>query len=227
MTAMSRTKTPLWMYDVNLAEGTNEHEEKNTFSDGHNNNGDRLRVPRTCANRPEKMSFFITSEGPGSGAALGGLAGADQHCQRLAEAAGAGNRTWHAYLSTSGSGGKTAVNARDRIGKGAWYNAKGVMVAKDIDDLHSEHNKLGKMTSLSEKGAVLNGRGDTPNQHDILTGTQLDGTTFPEMRTKPAATGLAVAKAALKSVITTARAVATTRLPGIPLMAQKAAAKPT
>lgn len=123
-------------------------------------------------NAPEKMSFFITSSGPGNGAALGGLSGADQHCQMLAKAAGAGNRTWHAYLSTK------SVNARDRIGKGPWYNAKGVMVAKDVEDLHGSSNNLSKQNSISEKGEVLNGRGDTPNQHDILTGSQADGTAF-------------------------------------------------
>jgi hypothetical protein len=132
-----------------------------------------LGLAAFAQNASEKMSFFITSVGSGNGADLGGLAGADRHCQALAKAVGAGNKTWHAYLSTS------TVNARDRIGKGPWYNAKGVMVARDIDDLHSESNKLGKQTSLSEKGEVLNGRGDNPNQHDILTGSQLDGTAFP------------------------------------------------
>lgn len=135
-------------------------------------------VPVSAQNAPEKMSFFITSAGPGNGADLGGLAGADQHCQKLAKAAGAGNRTWHAYLSASASNGHAAVNARDRIGKGPWYNAKGVQAAKNVDDLHSDHNNLKKETSLSEKGEVLNGRGDNPNQHDILTGSQLDGTAF-------------------------------------------------
>jgi hypothetical protein len=125
-------------------------------------------------NAPEKMSFFITSAGSGKGANLGGLAGADAHCQALAKAAGAGNRTWHAYLSTS------SANARDRIGKGPWYNVKGVMVAKDLDDLHGPNNKLGKENSLTEKGEVVNGRGDTPNQHDILTGSQLDGSAFKD-----------------------------------------------
>src|SRR3954447_403721 len=131
-------------------------------------------------NASEKMSFFITSEGSGKGADLGGLAGADQHCQALAKAVGAGNKTWHAYLSTSAKDGKPAVNARDRIGKGPWYNAKGVMVAKDVEDLHSANNKLSKENSITEKGEVVNGRGDTPNQHDILTGSQLDGTAFKE-----------------------------------------------
>ena len=121
------------------------------------------------------MSFFITSAGPGDGANLGGLEGADRHCQNLAEAAGAGNRTWRAYLSTTGPDG---VNARDRIGSGPWHNAKGVMIAQNVDELHGE-NKLTKETQLNEKGGMVNGRGDTPNQHDILTGSQLDGTAFP------------------------------------------------
>lgn len=134
-----------------------------------------------CAQKPaENMSFFITSTGSGNGAALGGLTGADQHCQNLAKAVGAGNRTWRAYLSTSASGGQAAVNARDRIGKGPWYNSKGVMVAKDVQDLHSDANNLKKDTSITEKGEVVNGRGDTPNQHDILTGTQLDGSAFTD-----------------------------------------------
>ena len=122
------------------------------------------------------MSFFITSKGPGDGANLGGLAGADKHCQTLAAAAGAGNRTWHAYLSVTASGGQPAINARDRVGGGPWYNAKGILVAENVADLHSDKNNLGKQTSLSEKGEVVNGRGDTPNRHDILTGSQMDGT---------------------------------------------------
>jgi len=126
-----------------------------------------------------KMSFFITSSGSGNGAALGGLAGADQQCQALAKAVGAGNKTWHAYLSAAAADGQPAVNARDRIGKGPWYNAKGVMVAKSVEDLHSASNNLKKETSITEKGEVVNGRGDNPNQHDILTGSQLDGTAFP------------------------------------------------
>lgn len=124
------------------------------------------------------MSFFITSAGPGDGANLGGLEGADQHCQLLAESAGAGDRTWRAYLSTMASGSEAAVNARDRIGSGPWYNAEGVLVAQDVADLHSEDNNLGKETSLTETGAMVNGRGDTPNMHDILTGSQADGTAF-------------------------------------------------
>jgi hypothetical protein len=122
------------------------------------------------------MTFFITSVGPGKGADLGGLAGADRHCQSLAAAVGAGNRTWRAYLSTSGSGGKTAANARDRIGKGPWHNAKGVRVAESVADLHGNQNNLTKQTALTEKGEMVNGRGDQPNRHDILTGSQLDGT---------------------------------------------------
>jgi hypothetical protein len=120
------------------------------------------------------MTFFVTSVGPGKGADLGGLAGADQHCQQLATSAGAGAKTWHAYLSTQGNG---AVNARDRIGKGPWVNAKGVTVAKDVAELHGTNN-LTKQSALTEKGDVNNGRGDTPNRHDILTGSQPDGTAF-------------------------------------------------
>jgi hypothetical protein len=123
------------------------------------------------------MTFFITSAGPGKGADLGGLKGADQHCQSLAQAAGAGSRTWHAYLSTSASGDQAAVNARERIGKGPWKNAKGVVIAKDVDELHGTNN-LNKQTALSEKGEPVNGRGDTPNMHDILTGSQADGRAF-------------------------------------------------
>jgi len=121
------------------------------------------------------MSFFVTSEGPGKGADLGGLAGADKHCQQLAQSAGADAKTWHAYLSTQGAG---AVNARDRIGKGPWTNAKGVVVATSVEDLHSDNNKLNKQNDLSEKGEVINGYGDKPNRHDVLTGSQRDGTAF-------------------------------------------------
>jgi hypothetical protein len=123
-----------------------------------------------------QMSFFVTSVGSGNGANLGGLAGADKHCQTLAAAAGAGNRTWRAYLSAAAMGGQAAVNARDRIGKGPWMNAKGVVVAKDVANLHSDTNNLTKDTALTEKGATVNGVGDKPNQHDILTGSQADGT---------------------------------------------------
>jgi hypothetical protein len=123
------------------------------------------------------MSFFVTSVGEGKGADLGGLSGADAHCQQLAKSAGAGGKTWHAYLSTQGAG---AVNARDRIGKGPWMNAKGLVVATSVDDLHSANNKLNKQNNLSEKAEVINGRGDTPNRHDILTGSTPDGKAFPD-----------------------------------------------
>lgn len=125
------------------------------------------------------MTFFITSAGPGKGADLGGLAGADAHCQSLAQTAGAGNRTWRAYLSTSADSGGKVVNARDRIGSGPWQNAKGAVVAKSVADLHSAANNITKQTGLTEKGDPVNGRGDTSNMHDILTGTQPDGTAFP------------------------------------------------
>jgi hypothetical protein len=121
------------------------------------------------------MSFFVTSVGPGKGADLGGLAGADKHCQQLAQAVGAGGKTWHSYLSTQGEG---AVNARDRIGKGPWMNAKGEVIAKSVDELHGTNN-LTKQTARSEKGDVINGRGDTPNRHDILTGSTMEGRAFP------------------------------------------------
>ena len=121
------------------------------------------------------MSFFVTSVGSGKGADLGGLEGADRHCQQLAEAAGVTGKTWRAYLSTQGEG---AVNARDRIGTGPWYNAKGELVAKDVNELHGE-NALTKQTAVNEKGETVNGRGDKPNVHDILTGSQPDGTAFP------------------------------------------------
>jgi len=124
------------------------------------------------------MTFFVTSVGPGSGANLGGLAGADQHCLKLAEAAGAGSKTWRAYLSTQAEGETVATNARDRIGKGPWQNAKGVVIAKDVGELHGTNN-LTKQTALSEKGEIIKGRGDQPNMHDILTGSQADGTAFP------------------------------------------------
>ncbi|WP_245416380.1 hypothetical protein [Microvirga sp. 17 mud 1-3] len=124
------------------------------------------------------MTFFVTSVGSGKGADLGGLEGADRHCQSLAQAAGAGQKTWHAYLSTQAAGGTPAINARDRIGRGPWQNAKGVVIAKDVAELHGANN-LTKETALTEKGETVKGRGDTPNTHDMLTGTQADGTAFP------------------------------------------------
>jgi hypothetical protein len=123
----------------------------------------------------QEMSFFVTSTGPGDGANLGGLEGADAHCQALAEAAGAGDRIWRAYLSTSGDG---AENARDRIGAGPWMNAQGVQIAASVDELHSDANTISKETALDESGMPVKGRGDEPNQHDILTGSQPDGTAF-------------------------------------------------
>ena len=123
------------------------------------------------------LGFFITSVGSGDGANLGGLAGADAHCQKLASAVGAGGRTWRAYLSGTENG--KPVNAKDRIGAGPWANAKGVVIAQNVAELHGE-NKLTKETQLTEKGAVVNGRGDTPNTHDMMTGSQLDGTAFTD-----------------------------------------------
>jgi hypothetical protein len=122
------------------------------------------------------MSFFITSVGLGNGGNLGGLSGADQHCQSLATAAGARGKTWHAYLSTQGAGG---VNAKDRIGKGPWVNAKGVQIAANVAELHGDKNNINKQTALDEKGGQVKGRGETPNQHDMLTGTQQDGSAVP------------------------------------------------
>ena len=122
-------------------------------------------------------SFFVTSNGVGNGGNLGGLAGADNQCQTLAQAAGAGTKTWRAYLSTQEASGTPAVNARDRIGKGPWQNAKGTVIAKDVAELHGT-NGLTKQSALSEKGEVINGRGDTPNRHDVLTGSRPDGTAF-------------------------------------------------
>lgn len=134
----------------------------------------------SCAalqSQPPPMTFFLTSEGSGKGADLGGLAGADRHCQALAQTVGAGNRTWRAYLSVSPAGSQPSVNARERIGNGPWHNAKGVMIARDVDELHGTNN-LNKETALSEKGETINGRGDMPNMHDILTGSQPDGRAF-------------------------------------------------
>jgi hypothetical protein len=128
---------------------------------------------------PQPMGFFITSTGPGNGANLGGLDGADKHCQTLAAAAGGGNRTWRAYLSTQGA---NAVSARDRIGPGPWHNAKGQIIATNVADLHGDvqrdANNIRKPTALTEKGEMVNGVGDTPNQHDILTGSDSHGRAF-------------------------------------------------
>ena len=134
-----------------------------------------LSVPMGFA-QEHTMSFFITSVGLGKGGDLGGLAGADAHCQKLAEAAGAGNRAWRAYLSTEEEG-KRGVSARSRIGIGPWYNARHELIAHDLDDLHISPNIL-KRTALDEKGNPVKGRSDKPNEHDILTGTQEDGTAY-------------------------------------------------
>jgi hypothetical protein len=129
-----------------------------------------------------EMSFFVTSEPPGKGGDLGGLAGADAHCQRLAQAVGAGGKTWHAYLSsaTVATNPGATVNARDRIGRGPWKNAHGVVVATSVEDLHSDANKITKETGLTEKGGIVNGVGDTPNMHDMLTGSDMQGRAFSD-----------------------------------------------
>jgi hypothetical protein len=142
--------------------------------------GSTLAVAQAQQQPPQPMTFFVTSVPIGNGGNLGGLAGADAHCQRLAQAAGAGNRTWRAYLSTQGPG---AVNARDRIGAGPWHNAKGVRIAPNVADLHGDNerdrNYLFKETAIDEKGNLIKGRGDQPNQHDMLTGSDSLGRAFP------------------------------------------------
>lgn len=129
----------------------------------------------------DAMTFFVTSAGPGKGADLGGLEGADLHCQSLAKAAGAGNRTWHAYLSTQAPtlNDPKFINARDRIGAGPWQNLNGIVIAKNVEDLHTANNNVTKQTALDEKGQIVNGRTEKTNNHDILTGTRPDGTAFP------------------------------------------------
>ncbi|TAN56124.1 MAG: hypothetical protein EPN19_01530 [Betaproteobacteria bacterium] len=137
-----------------------------------------------CATGPSggggSMTFFITSVGPGKGGDLGGLEGADRHCQSLASAVGAGARTWRAYLSTQGAAlnDPKVVHARDRIGNGPWHNVKGVLIARSVDDLHSADNNLTKETALDESGRIVNGRTENPNKHDVLTGSRPDGTAF-------------------------------------------------
>lgn len=128
----------------------------------------------TTDGRQNQMTFFITSKNPGSGANFGGLAGADNYCQALATLAGAGDKTWRAYLSTSATADSPAVNARDRIGAGPWKNSNGDLIARTLEELHTD-NSIAKQTALDEKGAAINGRGDTPNWHDILTGSSPDG----------------------------------------------------
>jgi hypothetical protein len=128
---------------------------------------------------PPNLTFFVTSTGSGKGADLGGIEGADRHCQQLAATVGAGNKTWRAYLSSYAAPGSTPVNARDRIGKGPWQNFKGEVVAQSVDDLHSANVRLGASTSLTERGAMIAGFGFNPNWHDILTGSTADGRAFP------------------------------------------------
>jgi hypothetical protein len=142
------------------------------------------KAPQSKEAMTGPMSFFITSIGVGNGANLGGLEGADEHCQNLADDAGAGNKTWRAYLSTTGrydrnnpENNAASVHARDRIGQGPWFNAKGELIARDVDHLHGNNN-INKQSALNEKGEMVNGRGDKPNQHDILTGSRPDGTAF-------------------------------------------------
>lgn len=134
----------------------------------------------TINSQENELSFFITSVGSGDGANLGGLAGADAHCASLATAAGSRGKTWRAYLSAHATASSPAVNARDRIGFGPWYNANGVQVATNLNHLHSESNDLSKANSITENGDTVNGRGDTPNRHDILTGSTLDGRTLDD-----------------------------------------------
>ena len=136
-----------------------------------------LTMGLTGITQDNAMSFFITSAGPGDGANLGGLDGADRHCTMLAEDAGSSGKTWRAYLSTDGA---TGTNARDRIGSGPWFNADGVQIAGSVDELHYSNAALTKQTQLNENGEITNGRGDDPNRHDILTGSQLDGTRFTD-----------------------------------------------
>ena len=138
-----------------------------------------LAACATSTTQDADMTFFLTSAGPGNGAALGGLAGADAHCSALAASAGAVGGTWRAYLSMPATGNSPAVNARDRIGNGPWHNAAGVLIADNVADLHGDNSKWTKATVLNENGEPVNGRGDDPNRHDILTGSQRDGTAFP------------------------------------------------
>ena len=138
-----------------------------------------LTLSQSVPAQQADMSFFITSAGPGKGGDLGGLEGADRHCQTLAAAAGAGNKTWRAYLSTNQAAQGGAVNARDRIGNGPWKNAKGEVIATNVADLHSGNNKIARATALNEKGEPIKMRGDSPNMHDMMTGSDMEGRAFP------------------------------------------------
>jgi hypothetical protein len=169
-----------------------------------------------------EMSFFITSSGSGRGGDLGGLAGADARCTALAAKAHVADKDWHAYLSTAPAGGQPGVDARDRIGQGPWFNAKGVQIASSLADLHSAANNLNKQTAVDELGHTVKGRGDTPNTHDILTGSTADG-----RLALPAAGGPAAARVRPWSAITTARAAAPPPPPGTPPTRPTAAASPT
>lgn len=137
-----------------------------------------LALPAQAQQNPA-ITFFVTSVGSGKGADLGGLAGADKHCQALSKTVGAGGKTWRAYLSTQATAKTPAVNARDRIGQGPWRNANGEVIATSVADLHSPKNNLTKATALTEKGMAINGRGDKPNMHDVLTGSKPNGKAFP------------------------------------------------
>jgi hypothetical protein len=136
-----------------------------------------LNLSGSSQSQQADMTFFVTSVGPGNGGDLGGLAGADQHCQTLAQAVGTRQHTWRAYLSTNLTGG--SVNARDRIGRGPWQNANGEVIAQNVDDLHSANNKITQQTAITEKGETLNGMFEPFNKHDMLTGSQADGRAFP------------------------------------------------
>jgi hypothetical protein len=179
------------------------------------------------------MTFFVTSVGPGKGADLGGLEGADQYCQQLAQRHGAGGRTWRAYLSTQAADGKPAVNARDRIGNGPWQNFKGEIVAQTVDDLHSDNNKLGMNTSLTERGQIIPGVGFAPNRHDALTGSTPEGRAFPTGDDRTCRNWRAAPRAQPWLAISTAKDCATMRHRGrgihrIPRAGPMAAvAKPT
>jgi hypothetical protein len=145
------------------------------YKAGGDSYGSSTSSPAAAAGADSGMGFFVTGTTPGKGADLGGLAGADAQCQKLASAVGAGSKTWRAYLSAAAKDGQPAVNARDRIGKGPWRNVKGVVIAKDVEDLHGPNNNLNKQTGLTEQGDTVKGRGDTPNEHDILTGSTMEG----------------------------------------------------
>jgi hypothetical protein len=136
-----------------------------------------LMTAAPVAAQANNFSFFITSSNR-DGGDLGGLNGADRHCQTLAYAQGFGDAEWYAYLSAMARDGQPAVNARDRVGTGPWYNFRGDLIAQDVTDLHSENANLTKQSVLTERGGTVNGMGDTPNQHDILTGSNLDGTVY-------------------------------------------------